>query len=141
MNKPVNRRHIAVIDISEDVIDALSEGLKLFGYKPLGIHLPQAIRGQWNVTEMLDSFNAGVVICEVPFPYQQHWDYFKSMRADQANRKRRFIVTTTEKTELEHSSDFDPSIKVFRKPFSLTEIMEEIRTESTHEPRIKREKG
>jgi DNA-binding response OmpR family regulator len=116
-------RVVGILNSTEDVIEILQEFLQGEDYATIAAFIPDFKRGRRDLAAWLAQLPPAPIIYDLPPPYEQNWRFFQSVRAQEAARRHRFILTTTNKRVLEEVAGPVEAIEFIGKPFDLEELL------------------
>jgi DNA-binding response OmpR family regulator len=124
---------VALFNASDDTIDMI-QGLltKAGGTQSLvWCHFADLKKGIIDFTKYLTKHNPEVVIFDISPPYDENWQFFKTMRDADAMRGRGAVLTTTNKDRLDEVLGTDShALEVVGKPKDLQQIQTAIKAET-----------
>lgn len=110
---------VAVVNSSEDTVEMLSALLQRQGWQTVEAHVDDIKRGRLDFVELLRTHDPGVLIWDVPPPYDQNWAFLRLVRSSRAMEGRVVIVTTTNKAALERFVGPTDALEIFSKPYDV----------------------
>jgi DNA-binding response OmpR family regulator len=94
-------------------------------------HFADLKKGIVNFDKYVDKHNPEVVIFDISPPYDENWQFFKTMRDSKTMKGRGAILTTTNKVRLDEVLGADShAVEVVGRPQDLREIDTAIKTET-----------
>jgi DNA-binding NtrC family response regulator len=117
---------IAIINSSEDTVEMLRALLEREGWRTAECHLDDIKRGRIDFLKFLETHDPGVIIYDVPPPYDQNWAFLRLLRSSRAMESRVVIVTTTNKPALERFVGPTDALEIFTKPYDVDMLVETI---------------
>jgi DNA-binding response OmpR family regulator len=124
---------VALFNASDDTIDMIQALLtKAGGTQSLvWCHFADLKKGIIDFTKYLTKHNPEVVIFDISPPYDENWQFFKTMRDADAMRGRGAVLTTTNKDRLDEVLGTDShALEVVGKPKDLQQIQTAIKAET-----------
>jgi DNA-binding response OmpR family regulator len=132
---------VALFNASDDTIDMIQALLTESGSAQTLVwcHFADLKKGIVNFTRYIGKHNPEVVIFDISPPYDENWQYFKTMRDADAMRGRGSVLTTTNKIRLDEVLGTDShALEVVGKPKDLQLIRAAITAETrkAHDARL-----
>ena len=124
---------VALFNASDDTIDMVQTLLTKSGGEQTLIwcHFADLKKGIVNFEKYMDKHNPEVVIFDISPPYDQNWQFFKTMRDAKTMKGRGMILTTTNKNRLDEVLGEDShALEVVGRPKDLNEIDAAIKEET-----------
>ena len=124
---------VALFNASDDTIDMVQKLLTASGRDQTLIwcHFADLRKGIVDFGKYIDKHNPEVVIFDLSPPYDENWQFFKTMRDDDVMKGRGIVLTTTNKNRLDEVLGEDShALEVVGKPFDLQQIDVAIKTET-----------
>jgi DNA-binding NtrC family response regulator len=122
---------VAVINSSQDTVEMLRALLERQGWETVEGHVDDIKRGRLDFIEYLETHDPGVLIWDVPPPYDQNWAFLRLVRSSRAMDNRVVIVTTTNKAALERFVGPTDALEIFSKPYDV-DILIDTLTRTLH---------
>ena len=113
---------VAVVNSSEDVVTLIRQVLEEEGFSTVAGHVPHFKSGKDDLLAFLESHDPAAVVFDVAPPYEDNWRFLQLVRDTRSAEGRAFVVTTTNKAQLEKQVGDTGAIEVVGKPFDLQEI-------------------
>jgi DNA-binding response OmpR family regulator len=124
---------VALFNASDDTIDMIQALLTQAGGAQTLVwcHFADLKKGIIDFKRYLNKHNPEVVIFDISPPYDENWQFFKSMRDSEVMKGRGSVLTTTNKARLDEvlGSDSD-ALEVVGRPQDLTQIRAAITAET-----------
>lgn len=117
---------VAVINSSEDTVEMLRTLLEQDGWQAVDAHVDDIKRGRTDFLKFLEVHDPGVIIWDVPPPYDQNWAFLRLVRSSEGMQGRIIIVTTTNKAALERFVGPTDAIEIFTKPYDVDILIDTI---------------
>lgn len=119
---------VALFNASDDTVEMVERMLASAGIRcSTACHFADLKKGNVDFTTYLATHNPAVVIFDISPPYEENWQFFKTMRDSQAMERRGVILTTTNKMRLDEIVGNDSAaIEIVGKPYDLGQIKEAI---------------
>jgi CheY-like chemotaxis protein len=117
---------VAVINSSEDTVEMLRTLLQQEGWETATAHVDDLKRGRVDCLKFLEAHDPGVIIYDVPPPYDQNWAFLRLLRSSRAMEGRVVIVTTTNKAALERFVGPTDALEIVTKPYDVDILIETI---------------
>src|ERR1700731_1194825 len=94
---------VALFNASDDTIDMIQTLLKQAGgaQSLVWCHFADLKKGVVDFKRYLNKHNPEVVIFDISPPYDENWQFFKTMRDSEAMKGRGCVLTTTNKNRLD----------------------------------------
>ena len=124
---------VALFNASDDTIDMIQTLLKQAGgaQSLVWCHFADLKKGVVDFKRYLNKHNPEVVIFDISPPYDENWQFFKTMRDSEVMRGRGSVLTTTNKNRLDEVLGTDSqALEVVGKPKDLKEIQGAIAAET-----------
>jgi DNA-binding response OmpR family regulator len=115
---------VALFNASDDTVEMVRRMLGASGLDCLvGCHFTDLKKGPGNFARFVGTHNPDVVIFDISPPYQENWDFFKTLCDTQAMEGRGLVLTTTNKARLDETAGFDSkAFEIVGKPYDLDQI-------------------
>jgi DNA-binding response OmpR family regulator len=138
--KPTATGIVALFNASDDTIDMIQAILTKSdsAQSLVWCHFADLKKGVVDFKKYLAKHNPEVVIFDISPPYDENWQYFKTMRDSESMKGRGSVLTTTNKNRLDEVLGSDSqALEVVGKPEDLKQIRAEIekQTRKAHETR------
>jgi CheY-like chemotaxis protein len=113
---------VALFNASDDTFEMVQRMLSAAGMNCLGgCHFADLKKGNIRFEEFLAKHDPQVVIFDISPPYEENWEFFKSLR--KAMGTRGLVLTTTNKHRLDEVVGADSTaIEIVGKPYDIAEI-------------------
>jgi hypothetical protein len=122
---------VALFNASDDTIDMVQTLLKEGDQTLIWCHFADLKKGIVDFGGYMDKHNPEVVIFDISPPYDENWEFFKTMRDDTRMQGRGSVLTTTNKSRLDEVLGEDShALEVVGKKSDLMQIQAAIRAES-----------
>jgi DNA-binding response OmpR family regulator len=136
--KPTANGIVALFNASDDTIDMIQTILTKSdsAQSLVWCHFADLKKGVVDFKKYLLKHNPEVVIFDISPPYDENWQYFKTMRDSESMKGRGCVLTTTNKNRLDEVLGSDShALEVVGKPEDLKQIRAEIekQTRVAHE--------
>ena len=121
---------VALFNASDDTIDMIQNLLTESGREQTLIwcHFADLKKGIVNFEKYMEKHNPEVVIFDLSPPYDENWQFFKTMRDAKTMKGRGAVLTTTNKNRLDEVLGHDShALEVVGRAKDLKEIDEAIR--------------
>ena len=121
---PPTKRVVALFNASDDTVDMVQRMLDASGFECLvGAHFADLKKGCIDFAHYLGKHDPEVVIFDISPPYQENWDFFKTLRDGKAMQGRGLVLTTTNKDRLDETVGGDSkAFEIVGKPYDLNQI-------------------
>jgi DNA-binding response OmpR family regulator len=124
---------VALFNASDDTIDMIQALLTEAGgaQSLVWCHFADLKKGVVDFKKYLNKHNPEVVIFDISPPYDENWQFFKTMRDADVMRGRGSVLTTTNKNRLDEVLGTDSrAVEVVGKPKDLKQIQAAIAAET-----------
>jgi DNA-binding response OmpR family regulator len=124
---------VALFNASDDTIDMIQTLLTEAGGAQTLVwcHFADLKKGVVDFKKYLGKHNPEVVIFDISPPYDENWQFFKTMRDADVMRGRGSVLTTTNKNRLDEVLGTDSrALEVVGKPKDLEQIQTAIAVET-----------
>jgi DNA-binding response OmpR family regulator len=124
---------VALFNASDDTVDMVQKLLTDAGdaQSLIWCHFADLKKGIVDFDRFVDKHNPEVVIFDISPPYDENWQFFKTMRDSNTMRGRGSILTTTNKVRLDEVLGSNShAVEVVGKPRDLHEIAAAIKAET-----------
>ena len=119
---------VALFNASDDTVDMVQRMLGASGFSCLvGCRFADLKKGVVDFGRYLSRHEPDVVIFDISPPYQENWQFFKTLRDGKAMESRGLVLTTTNKDRLDETVGEDSeAYEIVGKPYDLDQIKEAI---------------
>jgi DNA-binding NtrC family response regulator len=117
---------VAVVNSSEDTVEMLRTMLEREGWETVEGHVDEFKRGRVDFLNFLEVHDPGVLVWDVPPPYDQNWAFLRLVRSSRAMEGRVVIVTTTNKGALERFVGPTDALEIFSKPYDVELLVQSL---------------
>jgi DNA-binding response OmpR family regulator len=124
---------VALFNASDDTVDMVQRLLTRadHGQSLIWCHFADLKKGIVDFHRFVEKHNPEVVIFDISPPYDENWQFFKTIRDSKTMKGRGSILTTTNKLRLDEVSGSDShALEVVGKPKDLREIDAAIKAET-----------
>src|SRR6267143_960100 len=95
---------VALFNASDDTVEMVRRMLDASGFNCLvGCHFAELKKGAIDFARYLGEHEPAVVIFDISPPYQENWDFFKTLCDGKAIQGRGLVLTTTNKARLDEA--------------------------------------
>ena len=127
MSRPTTRTPVAIFNSRAEFIDGLREALDREGLPTATALLAEIQDGTLDLVAFLEAHDPGVIVYDLPRPFERHWNFLRLLKQTDAVRKRTWILTTTDKKALDAAVGASGVIEiVFGEPYSVAEVVEAV---------------
>jgi DNA-binding response OmpR family regulator len=115
---------VALFNASDDTVEMVRRMLGASGFDCLvGCHFSDLKKGAGNFARFVDTHDPDVVIFDISPPYQENWNFFKTLLEAKAMDGRGLVLTTTNKARLDETAGSDSkAFEIVGKPYDLDQI-------------------
>jgi DNA-binding response OmpR family regulator len=124
---------VALFNASDDTVDMVQALLTKAGdaQSLIWCHFADLKKGIVDFGRFIEKHNPEVVIFDISPPYDENWQFFKTMRDSKIMKDRGQILTTTNKNRLDEVLGADSkALEVVGKPKDLDQIDSAIKAET-----------
>jgi DNA-binding response OmpR family regulator len=124
-SKPTAAGIVALFNASDDTVDMVQALLTAAGdaQSLIWCHFTDLKKGIVDFAAFIEQHNPEVVVVDISPPYDQNWNFFKTMRDSPLMKGRGMILTTTNKNRLDEVVGADShALEVVGKAQDLHEI-------------------
>jgi DNA-binding NtrC family response regulator len=119
---------IAVLNTSPDTVERLRTVLQHAGFVVVTGYTFDLREGRLDVDAFVRQHQPKVVVYDVAPPYDENWRLFQHVRALDALRACRFVITSTNPKHLEHLVARDERVyEVVGRPLDLDRIVQAVK--------------
>ena len=119
---------VLVLNTSPDTIEMLRGVLQKAGMVVLSAYTYDVRDGRVDLDAMMREHHPSVVVYDIAPPYDENWRLFRHLRAVDAMRGSRFVLTTTNLTHVQPLVGRDERIyEVVGRPLDLDEITKAVK--------------
>jgi DNA-binding NtrC family response regulator len=127
MSRPMTRTPVAIFNSRTEFIDALREALDREGFPTATALLAEIQDGTLDLVAFLEAHDPHVIVYDLPYPFERHWNFLRLLQQTDALRKRTWILTTTDKKALDAAVGASEVIEiVFGEPYSIGQVVEAV---------------
>jgi CheY-like chemotaxis protein len=112
---------VAVINSSEETVQAIRDVLEAAGYNTSGAHVDEFRKGKKDLLAYVEQHQPDVIVYDVSPPYEENWHFLNLCRA--AVKGPKFVISTTNKRALDSLVGETEAIEIIGKPFDLEQIL------------------
>jgi DNA-binding response OmpR family regulator len=115
---------VLLVNASDDTLEMVQRMLDASGFNCLiGCHFSDLKKGRIEFGRYLKETEPDVVIFDISPPYSENWEFFKTLRDNEAMKGRGLVLTTTNKQRLDEAVGQDSTaFEVVGKPYDLGQI-------------------
>jgi DNA-binding NtrC family response regulator len=118
---------IAVINSNEDTTDMLRACLQGAGYTAVVVgHVTEIKRGQEDFIRFLDTHEPEIFVWDIGIPYEENWRFVHLIMDNAKMKRRRVVLTTTNKRALDSLVGPTETIEIIGKPYDLDQIVKAV---------------
>lgn len=118
------KRTVALINASDDTVEMVKRMLDASDFNCyVGCHFSDLKKGRIDFGRYLAKHDPEVVIFDISPPYEDNWQFFKTLRDDKAMKGRGLVLTTTNRSRLDEVLGADSeAFEIVGKPYDLDQI-------------------
>ena len=124
---------VALFNASDDTLEMVQKLLTAsgLGQSLIWCHFADLRKGVVDFETYMSNYNPEVVIFDLSPPYDQNWQFFKTMRDGDTMKERGLVLTTTNKNRLDEVLGADShALEVVGKAEDLLQIDKAIRIQT-----------
>ena len=119
---------VAILNSSPDLIKAWGEALELDGFSVVSAHVADIQSGILDLVSFIDAHDPGVILYDLPRPFERHWNFLRLMRETDSLKSRCWVVTTTDRQAVEAvAAPGDISEILLGEPYTLDHVVAAVR--------------
>jgi len=120
---------VALFNASDDTVEMVQRMLDASGFVCfVGCHFSDLKKGRIDFVRYLSEHDPDVVIFDISPPYNENWEFFKTLRDGTVMEGRGLVLTTTNKERLDETVGKDSgAFEIVGKPYDLDQIKAAIR--------------
>ena len=118
---------VAVVNSSEDVVTLIRSVLEDEGFATVVGHVPSFKSGRDDLLAFLEAHDPAAVVFDIAPPYADNWNFLRLVRDTKSAEGRAFVVTTTNREQLDRAVGDSGAIEIVGKPFDLQEIVDAVK--------------
>jgi CheY-like chemotaxis protein len=118
---------VAVINTSEETAEVMEMALEAEGWSTARGYCIDFKRSRKDLSEFLAQHDPTVIVWDIALPYEENWEYFKTVRKLPAMEERPVVLTTTNSRIVRELVGEVPILELVDKPFSLNELTSAVR--------------
>jgi len=127
MSRPTTRTPVAIFNSHAEFVDALRAALDREGLPTTTALLAEIQDGTLDLVAFLEVHDPGVIVYDLPRPFERHWNFLRLLRQTDALRKRTWILTTTDKKALDAAVGASDVIEIaFEAPYDLGAVVKAV---------------
>jgi DNA-binding response OmpR family regulator len=121
---PSHKPVVALFNASDDTVEMVQRMLAAAGIHDLiGGHFADLKSGKIDFAKYLVRHNPQVVVFDISPPYDENWQFFKTLRGVVTRQGRGLVLTTTNKRRLDEVVGEDSTaFEIVGKPYDLQQI-------------------
>jgi DNA-binding response OmpR family regulator len=115
---------VALFNASDDTVEMVQHMLRASDvHCIIGCHFSDLKKGRIDFARYVRDHNPQVVIFDISPPYEENWQFFKTLRDDRSMQGRGLVLTTTNKLRLDETVGSDSeAFEIVGKPYDLDQI-------------------
>jgi DNA-binding response OmpR family regulator len=117
------------LNSNDDILDALKITLNDAGFQAVGVHISDIKKGEPGILDLLAQHDPDIVVYDVAPPYDENWEYFKTITNLKEMNGRGVILTTTNIVALEKITGRTSAIELIGKPYDIQQILNAVHRE------------
>ena len=144
MSQLMTRTPVAIFNSRTEFMDSLCEALDREGLPTATALLAEIQDGTLDLPAFLKTHDPRVIVYDLPYPFERHWNFLRLLQQTDFLRKRTWILTTTDKKALDAAVGASGVIEiVFGEPYSVGEVVDAVRHAllDGRPPRFERRRG
>ena len=114
---------VAILNTSEDTVEALRLMFEQHGFETVSTHIDQIKRGEIDFVDFVKAHDPHGFVYDVAPPYDHNWTFLKLLRDTAVMQGRPVVVTTTHKANLERLVGPTEAIEIIGKPYDLEQVV------------------
>ena len=119
---------VAILNSSPDLIKAWREALELDGFSVVSAHVADIQSGTLDLVSFIDAHDPGVILYDLPRPFERHWNFLRLMRETDSLKSRCWVVTTTDRQAVEAvAAPAEISEILLGEPYTLDHVVAAVR--------------
>jgi DNA-binding response OmpR family regulator len=116
---------VLIVNSNDDVVEMLRLKFVQAGWHAVTAHVTDAKRGRIDLVQLVEHHDPSVIVYDVAPPYDENWRFLGDMRSKEALAARPFVVTTTNRRQLEKiAAGAGGAIEIVGKPYDLDEVLQ-----------------
>ena len=124
MSRPATRTPVAIFNSRAEFIDSLREALARDGLPTATALLAEIQDGTLDLVAFLESHDPRIIVYDLPYPFERHWNFLRLLQQTDFLRKRIWILTTTDKKALDAAMGASGVIEIiFGEPYGIDEVV------------------
>ena len=128
MSQLMTRTPVAIFNSRTEFMDSLCEALDREGLPTATALLAEIQDGTLDLPAFLKTHDPQVIVYDLPYPFERHWNFLRLLHQTDSLRKRTWILTTTDKKALDAAVGASGVIEiVFGEPYSVGEVVDAVR--------------
>lgn len=124
MTKEHQKPLVGIIESDVDIAKLLKEVFRENGFLAASELFSKVKQHQECFVVFLKKYNPRVLIIDIPYPYQENWEYIKKLRRLKESERRGFIALTNNRLSLTNISE---EILMVKKPFDLDDVINAVK--------------
>jgi DNA-binding response OmpR family regulator len=115
---------VALFNASDDTVEMVQHMLRASDvHCIIGCRFSDLKKGRIDFARYVRDYDPQVVIFDISPPYEENWQFFKTLRDDRAMLGRGLVLTTTNKLRLDETVGSDSrAFEIVGKPYDLDQI-------------------
>jgi DNA-binding NtrC family response regulator len=120
---------VAILNTNDDTVEMLRLAVESEGMVAVSAHVDDIRRGQFDFGAFLQEHDPGVVIYDIPPPYDRSWLFLEHMRSLPSMEGRKLVLTSTNPARVQQvvQRATEPILEIIGKPYDLQLIVDAVK--------------